>query len=69
VSLVTKLLIYLHRPIGEEFDSLLLLDFYKYYRTTSIPASQWPPVEIKPGEYTIEIQERSVTQYYIVISR
>ena len=68
-SPVTKLLIYLNRPSGEDFDQLLLLEFYKHYRVTSIPQSQWPPTEIKPGEYPIQVCERGLTLYYMVISR
>ena len=68
-SLITKLLIYLHRPIGPQFDDLLLLDFYKHYRVASIPASQWPLPSYKPSEHPIQIQEQGILRYYCVIDR
>lgn len=67
-SSVTKLMIYLHRPLAPEFDNLTLLQFYKAYRTTSVPASKWP-VLLKPGEYTISITDRGALHHYQISTR
>ena len=63
-SSVSKLMIYLHRPLAPEFDNLRLLQFYKAYRVTSIPASNWPVSLLKLGEYTISITSRGALQHY-----
>jgi hypothetical protein len=68
-SPITKLLIYLHRPVGPHFDDLLLLDFYRHYRVTSIPASQWPLSNLRPGEYQIQVREQGALRYYCIIDR
>ena len=68
-SSVTKLMIYLHRPLAPEFDNLRLLQFYKAYRITPVPASDWPVPLLKPGEYTISITDRGALQHYQISPR
>ena len=68
-SSVTKLMIYLYRPLAPEFDDMRLLQFYKAYRTTPIPASKWPVPLLKPGDYTISITDHGTLQHYQVLRR
>ena len=68
-SPVTKLMIYLHRPLALEFDNLRLLQFYKAYRVTPLPASKWPVPLLKLGEYTILITDRGALQHYRISLR
>jgi hypothetical protein len=68
-SSVTKLMIYLHRPLAPEFDNMRLLQFYKAYTITPVPASKWPVPLLKPGEYTISITDRGALQHYRISRR
>jgi hypothetical protein len=68
-SSVTKLMIYLHRPLAPEFDDMRLLQFYKAYRIALVPASKWPVPLLKPGDYTISITDRGALQHYQVLRR
>ena len=68
-SSVTKLMIYLHRPQAPEFDNMRLLQFYKAYTITSVPASKWPVPLLKLGEYTVSITDRGALQHYQISPR
>jgi hypothetical protein len=55
--------------VGLQFDNLLLLDFYKCHRVTSTPLTNSPPIDLRVGEYIIQIQEWGVLKYYRVLER
>ena len=61
---MTKLMIYLYQPLAPKFDNMSLLQFYKAYRTTLVPALKWLVPLLKLGEYTISITDRGALQHY-----